>query len=798
MNPRTMVFALALVAIGSLLNECALAQTTAVDKLKAMGGDLDALDGKKKKDKDRPPFEFFRSQVAPFDVLPYIKRNHWFTFNMEMQANSGDYDGTMQTSAELGGQPQIKLLEMPHAMIFRREVRMTKEQRTKLGFQLFLPQYAKELSLELGHPDSIRPDGLWSAPLMRLETHQMVIPILSPDPSPYESWKRFQATIPTSGDRDGGPNEVDRQRYYRTAVRSDPTLKIPLSSQPLTWTTLSHLVWDSFSPEDLTSGQQEALVDWIHLGGQLIVIAAGPTAIAPLQDSFLAPYLPATASGSNGKLAEADLVNLSERFPPPLWPNEYDTLVDTPGIRRNSGELPARYKAAEPIRPAANKPVFLAGLEARPGATTIPLGDPGNHPLAVEWRVGRGRVIMLAVNPNDKSFAEWPGMDSLVRRVVLRRIEEPFNADLNQRIYQFLGAPQLTWLRLMGRDIGLKAVPEVSEASDPNDPNAKQPVAAWLDKESELPVMSRDALEKASGITIPGSKFVLKVIIGYILVLVPLNWLVCRFVFRRREWAWAAVPLLALGFAVAVERAAAYDMGFDSDCTEIDLLEFQGSYPRAHLNRFGSIYSTGRDRYTIAYPNDPSALILPLNMDRPFRGEEDHLSVFESFPTPALKGFQVQPRSLSMFRAEAMVGLPGGIALDVAGSKIQNGTNLDLHDAVLVDIDSGEVTPVGTIGAGESFVIGGPTTPTRAKPAAVDWTKVEPFLEKLQEYRSKTPEERGELRLVAWAPDPHPGQAMTPKVDRHRGFRLVVAHLKYGLPDPDGADYYTKPAAKPN
>ena len=65
------------------------------------------------------------------------------------------------------------------------------------------------------------------------------------------------------------------------------------------------------------------------------------------------------------------------------------------------------------------------------------------------------------------------------------------------------------------------------------------------------------------------------------------------------------MPLLALGFAVGVERVAAYDMGYDSACDEIDLLEVQGDYPRAHLSRFAALYTTGRAKYTIAYPNEP-------------------------------------------------------------------------------------------------------------------------------------------------------------------------------------------------
>ena len=150
-------------------------------------------------------------------------------------------------------------------------------------------------------------------------------------------------------------------------------------------------------------------------------------------------------------------------------------------------------------------------------------------------------------------------------------------------------------------------MPRDGDAVDPNNPNRQEPVAAWLDTASDLPVHGpQRAWRWPRGSRSPARTFVLKVILAYILVLVPLNWLVCRFVLRRREWAWVAVPVLALGFAVGVERAAAYDMGFDSACDEIDLLELQGRTPAAHLSRFASIYSTGRDRYTISYPTTRS------------------------------------------------------------------------------------------------------------------------------------------------------------------------------------------------
>ena len=54
---------------------------------------------KKKLDKEKtlPAIEFFRSQVAPFDVLPYVKPNHWVTLSFELRANYDDYQGWLQT-----------------------------------------------------------------------------------------------------------------------------------------------------------------------------------------------------------------------------------------------------------------------------------------------------------------------------------------------------------------------------------------------------------------------------------------------------------------------------------------------------------------------------------------------------------------------------------------------------------------------------------------------------------------------------------------------------------------------------
>ena len=201
-----------------------------------------------------------------------------------------------------------------------------------------------------------------------------------------------------------------------------------------------------------------------------------------------------------------------------------------------------------------------------------------------------------------------------------------------------------------------------TELAAENDLHQFPAVADWRDT-ATLPRLSRDLLEEASGITIPSSHFVLRVILAYLIAVVPLNWLICRFVLNRREWAWIVVPLVALGFAIGVERVAAHDMGYDTAADEIDLLELHGDYHRAHLTRLVSLYTTGRSSFSVSYPDDPTALALPLDNGRSIRGEDISSSIWQSSPVPALLSFTVQPRSLAMFRAEQMLTLGGAVRL---------------------------------------------------------------------------------------------------------------------------------------
>jgi hypothetical protein len=749
-----------------------------------------------KKEKLRPPIEFFRSQVMPNDILPYLKANHWTMVGLEMRANHEDYEGSLQSRP-------VPLADQPHEMIYRRDARLIKGQRARLTMPILLPQIPKELGFQLMRPEAIRQDEEWPAPLRILEPHQQMVVVLSKSANDqFARWSGFRATLPSGSHKDD-PLLTDKQRYYRLVLPLEPDKPL-LSPHPLTWSPISHVIWDGLAPEALGTGQQQAIVDWLHWGGQLVIVGGAGPAFAPLRESFLAPYLPADASGENVMRTGTELNDLARAYPPPVAGHDPDEPVALNTPTTEAWEmLGRRYKDPVPIPVVEKKPMFITGLTPKPGATAIPLGGEGNPPLGVEWKVGRGRVLMLAVSLTDPDLIAWPGYDTMIRRVVLRRPEErqlnPLGQDGNglivQARYEPLNGNDLTTVRYLSRDLGAPTRQALDEDGQPvgtayrgptsiNMYTSEVPVGEWLDS-ADLPRLSRDVLEQASGIEIPGRAFVLKVILAYILILIPLNYAICRYLLGRREWAWVAVPILSLAFAVGVERAAAYDVGYDSSCDEVDLIETHGDYPRGHVSRFASLYSTGRVKFNISYPTDPTALALPLATGRALRGEDVTLSSFQTQPIPALTGFQVQPRSLAMFRAEQMASLPGTVTLSPPGQgprSIVNESGLDLNDAWVIEVRPEKEflgVSLGSIASGAKVPLGKLENVEPQAPVGSGQLDPGAFLNLLlKRSAAMRPEEVGELRLIAWSKNPLSGQSIDPPVDRQRGFTLVVAHLQ--------------------
>src|SRR5207237_7482440 len=170
---------------------------------------------------------------------------------------------------------------------------------------------------------------------------------------------------------------------------------------------------------------------------------------------------------------------------------------------------------------------------------------------------------------------------------------------------------------------------------------------------------ARQILTEAAGIEIPSADFVIKVLAVYLLVLVPLNWLIF-WLMGKVEWAWIAAPLIALFGAGTVIRLAQLDIGFARSRTEVAILEVQRGYERAHLTRYTALYSSLSSSYTLAFDEsnalatpfrsgveNPSLLSIAQYNDVAFRRDKD----------TSLAGVQVSSNSTGMVHSEQMLPL---------------------------------------------------------------------------------------------------------------------------------------------
>ncbi len=229
-------------------------------------------------------------------------------------------------------------------------------------------------------------------------------------------------------------------------------------------------------------------------------------------------------------------------------------------------------------------------------------------------------------------------------------------------------------------------------------------MAGWNDF-GPVASAARKSLKQAAGITIPQRDFVLKVLLGYLVVLVPLNWALFRLL-GRVEWAWIAAPLIAIVFAGVVIWLAQLDIGFARSSTEIAVVELQGGYPRAHVTRYTALYTSLSTTYAV-HLEQPSALALPMSTNPHFEmlsGQQRTTVSFRRDDRGAhLTGYSVSSNATGMIHSEHMAELAGALALADDGQappRVTNATGLALRDAGVVRrLASGAESEIAWIGA---------------------------------------------------------------------------------------------------
>lgn len=637
----------------------------------------------------------------PKVALPVAKPGHWQTTSQNMTANFREFVGDSRVSVVNNQEQPYPIAHTPFAVRTNRPVLLTKARPKSTEAIVLVPEVTQQFYLlneleERGIGFRVSPI---KTPLTPMPSYEYNFIVLAKEPSRYGFVKSLDSVIvPFDGETEND-DTVDPVVYNVSLLAAGQTVALP--DNPLTWTSTAYMIWDDVDPGDpITPDQKKAIVDWVQWGGQLII--NGPSSLDLLKGSFLEPYLPATNDGPR-KIAVDD---------PAIAELNANWMVST---ARNAGE---------PLKLTAP----WSAINLKLHADAKPLPKTGG--LFVERQVGRGRIVVSAVQISERDLINWrSGFQSLFNACVMRRPPRKYipgqfgevtlvwaDEALKDRR---LDASLNTKLRWLSRDLGVDTsyhyenVDDGSTQSGPpgpmgpgrrfrNVPNAgtlptyreyRAPnyaggLGAWNDFSAAADA-ARTALREAAGVEVPGADFVVLCLLAYLAALVPLNWLVFR-VLGRVEWAWIAAPFIAIAGTWVIVQRAQLDIGFVRAQTEIAVLEQQPEHPRAHLSRFTGLYTSLSTTYDFQSLN-PTTLLAPFpssTSDPQLFGGGLTPVNFQRYDDVRLVGVPISSNSTGMVHSEQMQTLDGPIRIGkskaLGSLQIENLTKMELHSVCVI------------------------------------------------------------------------------------------------------------------
>ncbi|MDP6443989.1 MAG: hypothetical protein QF805_09385, partial [Pirellulaceae bacterium] len=763
-----------------------------------------------KKDEEKKKKKLPDFQVGPMKTQPYdggilqnaVKPGHWIATIQEMKANNFEMLADLRSASVDENARPIMIEKTNYQMVSSRLAALPKGQTKAFEVTYFVPRRNQkgkrawlQSQLRARHGGRELVGGM--QPTSPMPDYQYFFVVLSQEPDRYAYIRRFDSVMPPSNDLD----EFDDIVYYRI-VRPKPDGKTtPLPTNALTWTSIAVLLWDEMDPNELSPLQQDALLDWLHFGGQIVV--SGPSALDLLRGSFLDEFLPAEKVKSVD-LQQADFDDL----------NTYWSLR----LKRN-GE--------HQILDVKEKPLVGVELKVRSRGEFV----KGAGSLVAETMVGRGRIVVSAFPLKARKVVNWGSYDSFFHNCLLRRRPREFvktadesvkMMDASYKTVHERSPMHVTNSRFFSRDIAAKLA-DIRSANTviPNTPGApgdvwhygghvptpESGVGGWSDF-SGAAHAARHALKQAAGISIPQAGFVFKVILIYLVVLVPVNWVVFRLL-GRVEWAWVAAPIIAIGGSVAVVRLAQLDIGFARSRTEAAVLEMYGGYRRGHLTRYTALYTSLSTTYDFIFDDDTAVA-------QPFAADANHVRRthdstytvrFRRTKDTRLSGFVVPSNTTGMVHSEQMYAVEGPFVFrgdETKGFQLENNTEFPVRDAaVLRCLDDGRyaIGYLGELKAKLTQPVKFDAVVDRTSPEVVtQWKNSlvmgkgrsqegEVSLHEFGELATRTLLMKpGDVRLVGWTDQDLKGTTISPAASQTHLRTLVLVHLREGdlqIPKPD-------------
>jgi len=272
----------------------------------------------------------------------------------------------------------------------------------------------------------------------------------------------------------------------------------------------------------------QGLVDWVERGGHLVV-AVGANWQA-VRDSVLGPILPGLPSGQ-------------ERVP---------------SLER----LDAFAGSNKPITPPGTQAVMvtkLEGVEQRGG--TVLSSVTSSLPLVVRGPYGFGRVTLIAIDVDQKPFADWP--------------DRP-----------------LFWLKAL--DLRRPRVDQLAAGTQFGG-GAAFYQSGFTDLSSAL----RVGLEQFPGVKLIPFGWVAFFIFLYILLIGPGDYFFLKKVLKRMELTWITFPTIVVTVSLVAYYAAYMLKGNDLLVNKIDVVDIDQAAGLARGNTWISLFSPQNRDYTI-------------------------------------------------------------------------------------------------------------------------------------------------------------------------------------------------------
>ncbi len=736
-----------------------------------------------------------------------IKPGHWFTATKPLRANRGDERGELRVST---GTLRLPRGGLPGPLEARRPVVLPEGQLKRLDFRLLaaIPEQPDTRLAYLRDPFFSDSGGLafdrGKRAVQAMPPEEYFFLVLTTRPSDFVSLQVADWVSPPTNQLVEGR----RRSHYRVVFPAGDNV-LPLPETLFDWTSTAFLLWDDVSPDRLTPAQQQAIEDWVHWGGRVII--NGPAAGQALAGSELAEVMPLRVDRAT-ELDGSSLAALLE-----AWSVPKDDTTAPQVALANSGQ--SRVAVDGAVHPQAKA-----------------IGETAD--LVLERRVGLGNVVMTRFDLTSKILLNWRSVQSFYNNALLRHPPRQFIArpEAPLRI-QYLGlAPQTrvsplltSSVRFFNRD-GVLAEPAqegIREAEDAALATVSAPAtggpatggpatgtekaaekrrenassvapatnpvpltawqvpgtlshplsgaAAWTDR-SDTALAVLQMLREEAGIVIPPASFVARSLFWYLLVLVPINFLVFRLI-RRLEWAWIAVPLLSIGGAMWVARAARLDIGFARANTEIGLLEMQPGYDRGHLASYIALYNSLSSTYELSFDTGDAAAA-PARVVQAEETESSPIFRYGFDRGPSLSGVTVASNRMRLMHSEQVIEAAGPISLSEDGSQLVNASSLALTDAHVVMKDDAGKVQVAMVGLVDPGVTVGLQFASQEGMLPVSGLPLQlgRLLFRIGQGSLLRP---GEARLVARVEACPTALTITPTAQQQQRETVLLAHLRH-------------------